>query len=156
MNKHSITINEYARFILEPNQKNEAMLELITNLNRQLDIHKVIETAKTELSELNYNFLVNSSKDTITKLISLYSEYQNLKTMEEEELGVFNEHSEQSSREYLNATDAEQLGNELKKELTTNKYKRRRDGQSKRPKVKEGEEGIDENTATNEDGNKKE
>ena len=65
--------------------------------------------AENELIESDYKFMKNCSKNTLSKLISLYFEYLDVVEREHKEALEVESHIKDEVKQYLNAAEAEMM-----------------------------------------------
>ena len=129
------------------------MTKLSSDLNNKLDIHMIIRKAKKELTENDYKFFINSSKNSISKLIALYFEYRNLIEEEQKQLAVVNDKIINDIKQYIESQDAERLGLEIKKQNMGNKKSEKKQNKSRHSSKMEDDEIDDVNVLNEEEEN---
>ena len=131
MSKFSISPSDYARFMQNPEHADNNMLQASKALQAELHVSSIVRKAREELSDHDFNFFINNSRNTISHLVQSYIDYVNETAEEQDQVSEVDEHFMRNDNSYVETREAEEMGNKINREVSAPSYRRSREGRSR-------------------------
>lgn len=118
------------KFLNNPDNENTQMLKVLQALHSALNVSRIMDKARNELNDHDYDFFVNSSMDTIKRFVFLHIEYLTLLEEDDRKAEEVKEQLAQQTRQYLDAFEAETIGNRINEDVAASPPKKRRNNKN--------------------------